>query len=72
MPSLNALSVPVHPEIAARKGRWHLDKHSQGVADVQGPIYKAIEWLDHEGMDLIEQVIISGLPHPNVFLFIYT
>ncbi|CAL5227643.1 g10649 [Coccomyxa viridis] len=22
----------------------------------KGPIYKAIEWLDHEGMDLIEQV----------------
>ena len=23
---------------------------------MQGPIYKAIEWLDHQGMDLIEQV----------------
>ena len=23
---------------------------------MQGPIYKAVEWLDHQGMDLIEQV----------------
>ena len=30
------------------------------LPDVQGPIYKAIEWLDHEGMDLIEQASFSG------------
>ena len=24
------------------------------LPDMQGPVYQAIEWLDHEGMDLIE------------------
>ena len=29
------------------------------LSDMQGPIYKAIEWLDHQGMELIEQVSLS-------------
>ncbi len=27
------------------------------LTDAQGPIYKAIEWLDTQGMDIIEQVM---------------
>ena len=30
------------------------------LPNMQGPIYQAIEWLDHEGMNLIEQVSTSG------------
>jgi hypothetical protein len=34
-------------------------------ADVQGPIHKSIEWLDHAGMDIIESVSWTWYCHPH-------